>query len=444
MSFRAIVHHSKARRAFIKVAAFVALGLASFKRSMASEQVLGAGRIPGEFEPVRAIWLSYAEGHKELTFALIKALLPHVAIKVLTNDPANTIEAKRQLSAQGIDVDKVQFLTDPNSLFFIRDVAVFVSSSKAGEEKPLGIIKFRWQYYGLPGWCKRRYGNRTDQFNKCVGQALATTNEFAIAVARHAGIQSIPSDLIIEGGAIEVNGEGLIIANQRLSLQRNPGRSVAALEREYLALPGIRKVIWVPDGLAEDPQLRSTIVGPYVGWGTGGHTDEFVRFADAKTVLLAWPNDDEAKSHPVARLNRGRMQRNFEVLSRAIGTDGQKLKVIKVPMPKIIERPVFLSATADRAYSEGWTADYFPASERRREGDRVIQVASASYMNFVIANGVVVVPSYVKHGTPPTTEMRVQNIFQDVFPKRDIVFVDAISTNWVGGGPHCATLHEPM
>ncbi len=444
MNFRAVVHHSKIRRAISKIAAIASLDFSFIKHGLASVQVRGIGRIPGEFEPIRAIWLSYADGHKELTFALIKALLPHVAIKVLTNDPANTAEAKTQLSAQGISVDKIQFLTDPNSLFFMRDVAVFVSSSKTGEEKPLAVIKFRWQYYGLPGWCKRRYGNRTDQINKCIGQAMATTNEFAIAVARHVGIQNILSDLIIEGGAIEVNGEGLIIANERLSLQRNPDRSRAALELEYLALPGIRKVIWVPDGLAEDPQLRSTIVGPYVGWGTGGHTDEFVRFADAKTVLLAWPNDDEAKSHPVVRLNRSRMQRNFEALSRATDIDGQKLKVIKVPMPKIIERPVFLSATADRAYSDGWTADYFPASERRREGDRVIQVASASYMNFVIANGVVVVPSYVQQGTHPSTELRVQKIFQDVFPKRDIVFVDAISANWVGGGPHCATLHEPM
>jgi agmatine deiminase len=112
-------------------------------------------------------------------------------------------------------------------------------------------------------------------------------------------------------------------------------------------------------------------------------------------------------------------------------------------MPKIIERPVFLSAIADGTRSAEWSADFFPESERRREGDRVIQVASASYMNFIIANGVVVVPSYVVHGTSRATEARVIKIFEAAFPDRKIQLIDAIGANWVGGGPHCATLREP-
>jgi hypothetical protein len=104
----------------------------------------------------------------------------------------------------------------------------------------------------------------------------------------------------------------------------------------------IRKVIWLPQGLAEDPLLRGTIVGNYVGWGTGGHTDEFVRFADARTVLLAWPEEAEAATHPVARLNRQRMQRNADILSSATDAQGRRCRLLKVPMPKIIERRVFL------------------------------------------------------------------------------------------------------
>ena len=112
-------------------------------------------------------------------------------------------------------------------------------------------------------------------------------------------------------------------------------------------------------------------------------------------------------------------------------------------MPRIVERRVFLSAAADVAWSKEWTADFFPPQEGRREGDAVLQVACASYLNFVVANGVVVVPSYVQHGTPRAVQERVQRIFEGAFPGRQVRFVDAIDANWVGGGPHCATLNEP-
>jgi agmatine deiminase len=74
----------------------------------------------------------------------------------------------------------------------------------------------------------------------------------------------------------------------------------------------------------------------------------------------------------------------------------------------------------------------------------VVQVAAASYLNFVIANGAVVVPDYLPSGTPRAVQQRVQRVFEQAFPGRAIVFVDAVALNWLGGGLHCATLHEPL
>jgi agmatine deiminase len=180
-----------------------------------------------------------------------------------------------------------------------------------------------------------------------------------------------------------------------------------------------------------------------VAWGTGGHTDEFVRFADARTVLLAWPDAAEAARHPVTRLNLQRMQRNFEILSAATDVQGRPLRVLKLPLPRIIERRVFLSAAADTTFSRDWTAASFPRHERRREGDWVMQVASASYLNFVVANGVVVLPDYLPHGTPRAVQQRVQADVEQAFPGRVVHWVDAVGANWVGGGAHCASLSEP-
>jgi agmatine deiminase len=236
----------------------------------------------------------------------------------------------------------------------------------------------------------------------------------------------------------------VVIANQALLESRNPDWSVAQMQQALLKLPGVRKVVWLPAGPAEDPHLRSTIVGDHVGWGTGGHTDQFVRFADAHTVLLAWPTDAQAAAHPVARLTRERMQRNFEILSRERDADERPFRIVKVPMPHTIERPVVLSAQADTQYSEQWTAADFPAGEGRRDGDTVMQVAPASYLNYVVANHVVIVPGYLRSGTPPALQQQVRRHFERAFPGRRIVFVDSIEANWYAGGPHCATLSQPL
>ena len=113
-----------------------------------------------------------------------------------------------------------------------------------------------------------------------------------------------------------------------------------------------------------------------MAWGTGGHTDEFVRFADARTVLLTWPDDVDVAAHPVARLNRLRMQRNFDILAAATDAQGQPFRIVKLPLPRAVER-------------------------------------------------------------------RLRGLLQQAFAGRQIGFVDAIGANWVGGGPHCATLNEP-
>lgn len=397
-------------------------------------------RIPGEFEPTQAVWLGYDEGHAEFTAALAAALQPHVRLKVLARDAGSSAAARTLLQARGLRVQDIEFHAEAKAMYFLRDAAVFAT----GPQGVLGVIDFAWNHYGRPGWCQTRHPGDARARAECTGDADRTRNDLDRWLAEQVGGPVFESTLFMEGGGIESNGQGLLIANEALLRQRHPDWRLDALVQAHRALPGVRKVVVVPEGLAEDPPLRATITGSYVGWGTGGHTDEFVRFADANTVLLAWPDDADAAAHPVARLNRQRMQRNLDVLARASDAEGRPLRVLKVPMPRTIERRVFLSAAADPAWSRDWSAGWFPPSERRREGDPVLQVASASYLNFVVANGVVVLPGYVAHGTPRAVQDRVRRLFEGAFPKREIRFVDALGANWVGGGPHCATLNEPL
>lgn len=388
--------------------------------------------LAADFDPVSRLWLGLAPGHEAMTQGLVDALAPHVNLGFVVPDEG---------SAQGARAlhPPARVVVEPLATYFLRDVAVFSREPDAG----LGVVDFRASQYGAAVWCRARRAPG-DERDACVAHAERSAAErdgLDRALAQRLGARVHRTPLALEGGGVEVNGRGLMIANAELHRSRNPDLAHTDVERELRHLPGIAKVIWLPEGLAEDVLLRGSITGPYVAWGAGGHTDEFVRFADPRTVLLAWP--DETDAHPVARATLARMRRSHAILAASTDLQGQRLRVIKVPMPRIVQRRVVVRAEAEIERSEEWRLDYFAPSEGRREGQALWQVATASYLNFVVANGVVVLPDFVPHGTPPALQERVRRVFAAAFPGRQIAFVDGITAHWVGGGLHCATLNQP-
>jgi agmatine deiminase len=422
------------RRALLQAMPLAALGAAGGARAGAVDAAAPPPGLSADFDPVSALWLSHAPGHEALTEGLVAALQPHVRLAFLVPDEESA--ARTLALRQGLEV-----VVESQTSFFLRDAAVFTREADGSA----GIVDFRASQYGAAAWCVKRHAPGEER-SACVAHAKAAAAErdaLDRTIAQRLGVALHRTPLAMEGGGVEVNGRGLMIANAALYRTRNPKRSLAEVERELLRLPGLRKVIWLPEGLAEDVHLRATITGPYVAWGAGGHTDQFVRFADERTVLLAWPDEAEARAHPVARLTRLAMRRNLALLTGATDQRGRPLRVIKVPMPRIVQRRVVLEDEAELERSEAWRSDYFAPAEGRVEGQSLWQVATASYLNFVVANGAVVLPDYLPHGTPPEHQERVQRVFESAFPGRRIAFVDPISANWVGGGLHCATLNQP-
>lgn len=396
-------------------------------------------RLTADFEPLAATWLGYDAGHEAFTAQLAAELQPYVPLRLLVRDADAEAAARAALAGRGVDLGALRFVHDAHAPFFVRDAAVFAHDG-AGRA---ALTDLRWSHYGWAHWCARRHGRDAESLRRCADAPAAEVDGLEARLADTLGAALFSSPLAMEGGGVEVNGQGLLIANRELWLSRNPQLSVAAIERELRRLPGVQKVIWLPQGLAHDPLHRATITGRHVGWGTGGHTDQFVRFADARTVLLAWPEPAQVAAHPVARLNLQRMQRNAEVLAQVRDVQGQPLRVLKLPLPHVVQRRVRLSAQADTRFSTGWTPQAFADHERRREGDWVLQVASTSWLNFVVANGVVLLPDYTPHGSPAALQQRVERLFAQAFPGRVIRRVDAMGANWVGGGAHCASLGEP-
>ena len=88
-------------------------------------------------------------------------------------------------------------------------------------------------------------------------------------------------------------------------------------------------------------------------------------------------------------------------------------------------------------------ANRFYISEAPKVGDTLLRVPASSYLNYLVTNGLVLISSYTSEGSSKEKEDRVRKIFEEQFPKRKIVFINAMPQNWDGGGIHCSTQQQP-
>ena len=397
-------------------------------------------RQPAEFEPQEAVWMSADPDDPEfmrITADMVKAVQPHVTVRMLLEDSEEMKKTRDILFQAGVRVDAIEFAADPLATFFMRDGAVYLLNDRGGR----AVLDFKWSMYGTPGWCRLVYPDDPVRAAQCATYVNAEQDALDLSLARAWNASVIPSTLFLENATIEVNGKGVLLISEPLALERNFGRSRDELENALLESPGVSKVIWLGEGLAQDPQGLSTIEGRYVGLGAGGHTDEFVRFADPGTILLAWVDGERVGDHPLNRVNRERMQRNYDILAASTDQDGKPFRIIRIPMPTVVERPVVLAPKEDE--TAVWNEVNFPAREGRKAGDQLIQVAASSYLNLLIANDLVLVPSFTEDGTPAALQEQVRHALEGAFPGRTIQFIHATPLNWSGGGPHCATLSVP-
>ncbi|MFD7096392.1 agmatine deiminase family protein [Streptomyces xanthophaeus] len=204
----------------------------------------------------------------------------------------------------------------------------------------------------------------------------------------HLGVDRIASGMILEGGAVTVDGEGTLITTEQCLLHpnRNPGMSREEIEAELKARLGVTKVIWLPYGGLLDTE-------------TDGHVDGVCAFAAPRTVVVSLPSD---LTHP----DYARMRANRAVLEAATDAQGRRLEIIDVPQ----------TASADVADGE-------------------IEV---SYLNYYVANGGVVVPVAGLHQDEDALA-----VIASAYPGRKVVGVRALAIAFGGGGVHCITQQIP-
>jgi agmatine deiminase len=197
--------------------------------------------------------------------------------------------------------------------------------------------------------------------------------------------------IVLEGGSVEVSGNGTVLTTEQclLSKSRNPNLSKDEIEKYLQNYFGVSKTIWLKSGVAGDD--------------TDGHIDNLARFAGPRTILCAYEEDQNDENYSV-------LKENYEILINSTDQDGNKYKVIRVPMPKAIHTTV------------------------RGQKARL----PASYLNFYIANKVVLVPVFGSKN-----DRLAQKIIQKAFPKRKVVGIDCKDLVYGLGAIHCIMQQQP-
>tara|TARA_R110000796_G_scaffold47977_8_gene115189 strand:- start:4543 stop:5826 length:1284 start_codon:yes stop_codon:yes gene_type:complete len=401
-----------------------------------SDQLLVVNQ-PAEFESQEAIWLIWpSTDHKEgesveqVTLAIVEALLGDIDIVITCKDKELLAHAQENLKKHFRELPKLKLLVVPSIEIWARDMGpIFVET----DQNTLAIADFNFNSWG---------------YSDTLNIDTKTEELYDERVAKHFNLPVISSAMISEGGNREVNGRGTLITTEAVEIDRNPHMTKAEMESEYKRLLGVKKIIWLKQGLVEDDH---TFLGPittldghsaYTVVTTNGHVDEFARFVNDSTILMA-KVDSVEYNDPIAWENHKRMEENYKILSGSTDQDGKPFTIIRMPLPGTIFSTM---NPGDYVYEYIKTLDYRNGSTFPN-GEPIKVMAALSYLNFIITNKVVIGQSCWREGMPDELKLKDENaaqILQSVFPDRKIIMIDALAVNLGGGGIHCISMHQPL
>jgi agmatine deiminase len=333
------------------------------------------GDWPGKFEPIP--WV-YAE--------IARNLARHERVDLIVNNTASEKQARKVLSKANALKENIAFHRWPTDRVWTRDsgctfVAAIPGLSSRAKSRDLvlspKLAAIKWRFNA---WAK--YPNY--QHDDKIGSRMANATD-AHEIRPFQG----KTRVVLEGGSIDVNGQGTLLTTEECLLsktqQRNPSMSRKKYEKLFSDYLGIKNVIWLNSGIAGDD--------------THGHVDDITRFVAPDTVVTAIESDpDDSNYEP--------LRENLRRLRVATDQNGKPLAIVELPMPA----PVVFA------------------------GRRL----PASYANFYIANGIVLVPVF----NDPNDRVAL-DILADLFPGRDVVGIYSGDLIWGFGAMHCMTQQQP-
>jgi agmatine deiminase len=351
--------------------------------------------MPAEWAPHAATWIAWPHNPADwpnkfqpipwVYCEIVRHLSQVEDLHILVNDEDDERRALNMLRRQGANVARLHFHCWRTDRVWLRDSGpIFVKKYAEGSVKNAAseVALTNWKFNA---WAKYDNWRNDDLIPKQVATLYGMTSfEPSVTLA-----DGKTKRLVLEGGSIDTNGEGVLLTTEECLLsevqQRNPGVSREQLEEAFREYLGIEKVIWLNRGCAGDD--------------THGHVDDISRFVGTNKILTAVePNTADENHLPLAE--------NLERLHAARNLKGRSFTIKTLPMPA----PVVF------------------------EGQRL----PASYANFYIANGLVLVPTF----NDPNDRIAL-NTLAECFPDRTVTGIHCTDFIWGLGALHCMTQQEP-
>ena len=342
-------------------------------------------RMPAEWEPHTATWLSWPR-REGISFpdsfdcvmpalrAMVEALIESEQVCINICNGAHQAQAREVL--RGLPMEQISFHLVPTNEPWCRDHGPIFLTRDLDAQPATGRI--RRDKLAVVDWDYNAWGNKYPPFD---------LDE--VAPTRVAEILDVPvfyPGMILEGGAIDVNGAGALLTTESclLNKNRNPSLSRDEIEQRLRDYLGVRDILWLGDGIAGDD--------------TDGHIDDLARFVSERTVVTVVEDDSHDENYKPLQENVARL-RDMKIGARDID-------IVTLPMPKKIVR----------------------------EGLRL----PASHANFYIANTCVLVPTFAD----PADEVAL-SILRECFPNRRVIAIDCRELIWGLGTFHCLTQQQP-
>lgn len=341
--------------------------------------------MPAEWERHTATWLGWPHNTTDwpgkfgpipwVYGEIVRHLAPGETLRILVDSKAREMAARRVLERAGAELGAVQFLRFPTNRGWTRDSGpIFVR--RESPDITLAIVRFHFN-----AWAKYPDWKQDARLPELAARRLRLP---LFDIARRG------RRVVLEGGSIDVNGRGTLITTEECLLDpvvqvRNPGYTRADIEAVLCEALGVTTILWLGRGVAGDD--------------THGHVDDLCRFVDEHRVVLCREGDPRDANYAALEENRERLQ--------GMQTeDGSRIEIIDLPMP----RPLVF------------------------EGRRL----PASYANFYIGNGAVLVPTF----NDPQDRVAL-GILAELFSDRTVVGIHAVDLVWGLGTLHCLTQQEP-
>ena len=336
---------------------------------MARRKAQGYG-MPAEWEPHEGTWISWPKDPNTFPVRILP-IVERTYVKMV--DALAEGEVVHILVDDSKTESRVRALVGNATVSFhhIRTVDVWV--------RDYGPTYVRGGKGAAVKWVFNAWGNKYED--------LRPDNEAGEEIAASSGLPIIRPGIVLEGGSIDVNGDGSLLTTEQclLNSNRNPGIGKKRLEEILGANLGARNVIWLGSGIEGDD--------------TDGHIDDIARFVGPRRVVAAAETDPGDSNHEALRDNLRRLEESTD-------QDGRSLEVLEIPMPPRVI-----------------------ASDGR---------LPASHLNFYVGNKVVVVPVFGGE----SDRLAVERL-QEAFPDREIVGIDCRALVYGLGTLHCVTQQIP-